>query len=468
MIVLAISIGLSIGLLTWFYTKRNKYNVSPTVTFKEAKELPVQPRDFLIKAQKRYGDHFTVNALLYKFRFYVGSGAALKIYRDYEEYLDFDRGANMLIGPVLGGIKFFNCSNEIYKSRNIAIISSIRKGKNMIQEQLIDELDEIFKGWCEKEIINIVYEAQTTVARINLRAFVGKENVAKYVDMIRDDYLAIEESGFSMISLLFPWLPFGDPAKTKRLYIKLTNAFRDIVQKRLNYPHDQPSDLLDLILINSKSIPSDQHMDYVITILHIMFMAGNASTVSTYIWMILHLIDSPIHKDKLIEKLVEIRNNDIDSRMPIQLQDILECKYIDHCIKESMRTKFLYTRPTLVLKDFKIDNYDYPAGSLLCISTLMHNLDPTIFTDPYKFNPDRWENGNLPYNTDLLFGYGAHRCRGEFFALQGLKTAFSMLFLNYNLSFHDNNPSFPECEWPGNSLSPVPKNSKFLIRITPK
>ena len=46
--------------------------------------------------------------------------------------------------------------------------------------------------------------------------------------------------------------------------------------------------------------------------------------------------------------------------------------------------------------------------------------DPNIFTEPDRFNPDRWFSPTVPDYPIQAFGFGARLCPGRFFARRSM------------------------------------------------
>ena len=65
--------------------------------------------------------------------------------------------------------------------------------------------------------------------------------------------------------------------------------------------------------------------------------------------------------------------------------------------------------PRIVVRDFDLDGYRIPAGTLLTISVPSALRDPSVYTDPDQFDIFRKDHPRW----HPIFGAGAHRCVGE-------------------------------------------------------
>jgi sterol 14alpha-demethylase len=92
--------------------------------------------------------------------------------------------------------------------------------------------------------------------------------------------------------------------------------------------------------------------------------------------------------------------------------------------------------------------YDIPQGALVAVSTAAGNRLPEIYTNPDKFDPDRWaepraEQKKSPY-AFMAFGGGRHACIGESFGILQTKTIWSWLLRNYDIELKEGQEIKPD------------------------
>nr|QST15019.1 CYP4AP6 protein [Diaphanosoma celebensis] len=184
---------------------------------------------------------------------------------------------------------------------------------------------------------------------------------------------------------------------------------------------------LDLLLeaVTTGAPLSDQDIREEVDI----FMFGGHDTTSSAIsWFLYAMACNPEHQDKVREELDDIFD---DSDRPCTHQDVASMKYLDCCLKESMR---IYSPGPFITRTFaepvNIGEYCIPAGCDLII--LIHGLhnNPKYFPEPDVFKPERFfvENclGRHPY-AYVPFSAGTRNCIGQKFALMELKIVLSTL-----------------------------------------
>lgn len=208
----------------------------------------------------------------------------------------------------------------------------------------------------------------------------------------------------------------------------LYKTVMDIIENKKKNPQNDKinKDIIDLLL-NIPGISDKDIYDEVI----IFIMAGYETTSISLTFMLYCLCKYPKIQIKLRNLLLDINNDE-------NLFDNLnKLKYLDNCIKESMR---LYSPVTInireTLNDSSMEGYYIPQGTkALVLSDGLH-IDDRFWQEPEFFNPDRFEN-EFDENSYLPFGGGRRICFGKPFALMEMKTMMWYLLTNYNFTLNE-------------------------------
>ncbi len=106
---------------------------------------------------------------------------------------------------------------------------------------------------------------------------------------------------------------------------------------------------------------------------------------------------------------------------PPTVSDLPKLQYTDRVIRETLR---LYPPAWRVFRrteePFKVGDYLLPPGSNIVLSQWVTQRDPRWFTEPERFNPDRWNEetaAKLPRFAYFPFGGGPRVCIGAGFAM---------------------------------------------------
>lgn len=122
------------------------------------------------------------------------------------------------------------------------------------------------------------------------------------------------------------------------------------------------------------------------------FLNGGTDTTATAIeWVIARFIDNPDIQSKLFDEIVKTVGKD----KKIDEKDIEKMPYLNALTKELLRkhppTYFVLSHA--VTEPSKLAGYDIPLGTTVEFFTPPIGNDPKIWSDPEKFNPDRFLTG---------------------------------------------------------------------------
>ncbi|XP_049819229.1 probable cytochrome P450 4aa1 isoform X2 [Aethina tumida] len=194
--------------------------------------------------------------------------------------------------------------------------------------------------------------------------------------------------------------------------------------------------LLNMMLTESGKDDSSFTEDDIINELCTFMLAGQDST-GTALACALRTIAQ--HQD-VQEKIMQEQNSIFTTKNEqITLDHLNSMKYLEQCIKESLR---LYPPVPMISRiltqDVKIDKDNcLPVGSNVFICPFVTHRLPHVFKDPHVFNPDRFSSEGTakmhPY-AFLPFGLGQRQCIGYKYAYLELKTILSIFLRSYHVS----------------------------------
>jgi cytochrome P450 len=191
-----------------------------------------------------------------------------------------------------------------------------------------------------------------------------------------------------------------------------TIVYRLLAERRAN---SGGSDLLSLLVDtrddDGRPMSDTQVRDEAMTI----FLAGHETTAVALTWTWMLLAQHPAVERRLHAELDEV----LGGRLPT-VDDLPRLTYTDMVLTESMR---LYPPAWLIgrraLADVELGGYLIRAGSIVILSPWVTHRDARFFTEPLRFDPDRWTAeaaAGRPTFSYFPFGGGVRRCLGESFA----------------------------------------------------
>jgi cytochrome P450 len=124
--------------------------------------------------------------------------------------------------------------------------------------------------------------------------------------------------------------------------------------------------------------------------------------------------------------------------------DLSALPFVEKVVAESMR---LYPPAWIIgrraIDEYPIGGYIAPARSLFLFSPYVVQRDPRFFSDPERFDPDRWTSAfkaSLPPFAYFPFGGGPRRCIGESFAWMELVLVVATIAQRWTLRLAPGHP----------------------------
>ena len=174
-----------------------------------------------------------------------------------------------------------------------------------------------------------------------------------------------------------------------------------------------------------------------------LFGAGHETTAVALTWTWYLLSRHPEVKAKLDEELDRVL-----AGRPPSVSDLPRLPYTEMVIREALR---LYPPvPGFArepVEEVTIAGYEVPKRSLIVISPHVLHHDPRFFSDPERFDPERfapaWEE-RIPRYAYLPFGGGPRVCIGNGFAMMEARLILATVARRHKLSLE-----------PGETLRPT-------------
>lgn len=218
-----------------------------------------------------------------------------------------------------------------------------------------------------------------------------------------------------------------------------------VINQRTQQADAQHDDLLDMLRLavdeDTGERMSDQQLrDECVTI----FGAGHETTAVSMAWTVQLLTQHP-HVQQQLRAEVQSVLGDAPRPAPEAFRTLT---YAMQVIQESMRLyppAWIMSR--LALDDDAIGPYTVPAGGTVLVSPYLLHRDPASWTDPERFDPDRftpgWEKERHSY-AYLPFGGGPRLCIGNQFALMEMQILLAMLVRNFTFEAVSERPVQPQ------------------------
>ncbi|MFI5541959.1 cytochrome P450 [Nocardia sp. NPDC051929] len=145
------------------------------------------------------------------------------------------------------------------------------------------------------------------------------------------------------------------------------------------------------------------------------FMAGTETTATTLAWVLYLLDRHPGIADRLHSEV-----DTVLSGRPARHGDLPDLQVTGRIITETLRLYppgWFVTR--VVTEDTDLGEHRVRAGTTIAYSPYLIHHRPDLYSDPERFDPDRWGSADAESSGSALipFGGGPRKCIGDVFAV---------------------------------------------------
>ncbi|KIM96054.1 hypothetical protein OIDMADRAFT_133134 [Oidiodendron maius Zn] len=282
---------------------------------------------------------------------------------------------------------------------------------------------------------------------------VNRVSHKNYDPKFHDNFVA----GLSKMSLLrhFPWLdrcartipphllaPFSPVvAQFWKEKIAITTQAREVMEAGADAIETADHRTIYHDILSSKLPPEEKNLERLAQEAQILLSAGTLATSWIMTVGCYHLL-APGNAEYLNKLHSELRDAIPDplAENAFELTKLEQLPYLTACVNEMMRlgngttTRLQRIAPseTLIFTSRKTKKiYPIPPGTPISISNFLVHRNPDYFSEPSKFNPDRWiENPKLTKYL-VAFSKGTRQCIGMHLANAEMYLTIARLFRNY-------------------------------------
>jgi len=211
------------------------------------------------------------------------------------------------------------------------------------------------------------------------------------------------------------WLP--TPARHR--FRSSLAAIRAVIDEAINAARDDPernAELIRLLLETTDPATGELLTDQAIgDELFAFVVAGHDTTSTTLSYSLWAMGRDSVLQDRVAAEVAALGDR------PLTVEDVPGLPFTVQVVHEALRIcppGPVITR--LAMRDVIIDGHRVPAGSNVMIGVYALHHDPALWTDPEKFDPDRFAPGRSAERDRwqfLPFGAGQRNCIGSHFAM---------------------------------------------------
>ncbi len=336
-----------------------------------------------------------------------------------------------LLKPVFGTSVETTSGAEHRWYRQRALPAFGRAMQTISTRVMWQETVAITKAWQPGQNIDVCEMADDLAARIIAKCIFSARVGDEVAAAVRKTLPILAE----VISLRNPrpmWWLGRVPLPGDRAAAKAAQELRAAVHTAIKLHQQHGSDgedMLSAILAASQAhgeaLSDLQLLDLMVDLV----AAGANNSGKTIAWALYELDANPTMAEQVYKEINEFMAHGAPNQ-----DSVPNLAYLGEVITETLRKygNVAITRRTE--RPVTLGGVQVPAGAHVLVSPHIIGRDPRYFTDPDRFDPNRWQSGdNSTKHAFIPFGLGVHRCMGDRFAMSEITIALVAICARWKL-----------------------------------
>lgn len=312
---------------------------------------------------------------------------------------------------------------------------ALSKYMNWVEERVVSALE----NWSKMDQFDLLIELRRLTFNIIGYIFIRYDPNA--IGALEREY-GVLNLGVRAMAINLPGTAYNKALKARR---NLVTILQSVIDKRRSEQEKndvENGDMLDSLLMVKDEKGRFLTDEEIIDILVMYLNAGHESSAHLTMWTIIFLLKHPEIYEKTKAEQENIVKRRIERQSHMKFSELREMHYLRKVIDESLR---LVNISPMVFReavdDVEFSGFTIPKGWKTQVWLRNVHLDPLVYHDPMKFEPERWNNFIPKAGTFIPFGGGSRECPGNELAKMEIS-----VFLHYMLLHYEVERLTPDCQ----------------------
>ena len=388
------------------------------------------PVAMLDRGYREHGDLFRFRLGPINFALFTGPEAHDFYFRAPESQLDA-KAAYQFTVPIFGrGVAYDTTPAMFAEQLKFLFPALTETGMRRFADIMFDEAARFAGEMGDEGEIDLPVKMNELTIKVASRCLIGQEVRDRVEKGFAENYHELQ-SGINPLGFFFPRIPIPSHLRRDRARRKIAALFAEIIAARResgDAPEDFTTALMNAHYKSGRALSDDEIIGILITAL----FAGQHTSAVLAAWMGMELARAPDHVDRL-------RQEACDSASATGYDSLQKQIVMEHTVRECERLHpplILLIRK--VLEPLSYKDHVVPAGTMAMVSPAVSHLQPDVFAEPQRFNPDRFAppaSEMKQHHYALIgFGGGKHACMGKNFAIMQLKAIWTVLLDRFDFA----------------------------------
>jgi sterol 14-demethylase len=396
------------------------------------------PVHLLRRGRQRLGELFSFRLAGNTVAVFTGPRANEAFFRAPDKQLNA-RAAYQFTVPIFGkGIAYDAPAERMDEQLDLVMPALTERRLQTYAAYMNEEVETYLERWSdsgEVELLDLtneltIFAASRCLIGPEFRRYLSTEFARLYHDL---------EGGINLVAFFQPYLPLPSFQRRDRARVRMVELIAGIIAARRAGRTDAEDFLQTLMEArygDGTALSDDQITGMLLTLI----FAGQHTSAVLAAWTGAELLRHPAYLESVLREQRRVLGCG-----ELTFEALRQMPLLERGMQEAERL-----HPPLVMlmrkveRDLAYRRFTVPAGWLGLVSPAVTHRLPEVFTDPNRYDPDRFAPGREEHRKTrfalITFGGGKHACIGMMFAYLQVKAIWSVLLRRFELELIDRNP----------------------------